>query len=550
MSRDEAIPIARPVSAHWAEAVQFLEQSVRAGCRDPHVYYMLAMGQKRLGKSAEARESLKRIAEPDANVHLQLGLLAYRERDFGEAEKCFTQSLQLDPSSYPAGYNLLLSRLSQGDIDACLTFLPQLSSLVPSAEEGRFLAALQGLLESLPNTDDGRSSDAGWTALVEITPRDELRLIELLGGLGQFPIAYPLLSRLADARPQSAAAQDAYLEVLLLQGKNLMDRCQWEEARTLLGPLGQKFAVKNDKTARATHVTLLNMLGCCSAMVQDFEMAVWYFTWALAKKGDDAFIHQNLALCYEWQGRNDHAERHWNSYLDLLPLSSGGKGVGESVPAPNLPNYHQVVAFEALIRLADNASKKEKWTYVLSCLQRALRLRPDDFDTLERVFHLCSQLKKTDEAKKALRRMRELRPSEPQFELLEFDLRDVRTVDDIDRLLGDVRRVLNKHANDMRIGDRATVIVNSLVPVLRRMCDQLTEQLNKVADQVRRLPSYQINWRTVREVLRELQDEYLKVRRLVGKCSQAVSSEETRRTLKDITQLIDRKLEMCQSIRG
>ena len=43
-------------------------------------------------------------------------------------------------------------------------------------------------------------------------------------------------------------------------------------------------------------------------------------------------------------------------------------------------------------------------------------------------------------------------------------------------------------------------------------------QVNKVVDQMRRLPSYQINWPTVRDIMRDLEDKYLFMRRVAQKC--------------------------------
>ena len=68
---------------------------------------------------------------------------------------------------------------------------------------------------------------------------------------------------------------------------------------------------------------------------------------------NDAWLHQNLALAYEFQDRLDQAEFHWSRYFDLLDSRT---------PAPPLPNYGDKLAFEGLNRLADVYTKKEKWT--------------------------------------------------------------------------------------------------------------------------------------------------------------------------------------------
>src|SRR5438046_67782 len=70
----------------WNKAAGLLEQAVRVGNRDAAAAYLLAMCYKRLGRTAAARTALSRIAEPDANVHLQRGLLAHADKDFALAE--------------------------------------------------------------------------------------------------------------------------------------------------------------------------------------------------------------------------------------------------------------------------------------------------------------------------------------------------------------------------------------------------------------------------------------------------------------------------------
>jgi hypothetical protein len=275
-------------------------------------------------------------------------------------------------------------------------------------------------------------------------------------------------------------------------------------------------------------------------MLQEFDQGVNYFKAAL-KTSETAWAHQNLALAYEWQGRLDLADTHWNRYFDLLDRRT---------PVPPLPNYLETLAFEGINRLAEVYTKKEKWNNALAYLQRAQRLRPQDPDVLERLFHLYNQLKRSEDARRTLKRLREVRPNDPQFELYELDVREVRTLDDIDRMLGDIRRTLQRHPGDVRVEERAQAMAGNVIPMLGRMCDQLTDQVNKIVDQMRRLPNYQINWPAVREVMRDLQDEFLRLRRIANKCLQLVSSDEHRRTIADLAQHIDRKIELCHSLGG
>src|SRR4029453_18500510 len=106
------------------------------------------------------------------------------------------------------------------------------------------------------------------------------------------------------------------------------------------------------------------------------------------------------------------------------------------------------------------------------------------------------------------------RPNDPQVELFELEVRDVRNVDDLDRLVVDVRRVLQKYQHDPRVEERVNAVVGSLAPLLERFAHQFTGQVNKVVDQMRRLPSYQINWPMVRDVMRDMEDKFLFLRRI------------------------------------
>jgi hypothetical protein len=80
------------------------------------------------------------------------------------------------------------------------------------------------------------------------------------------------------------------------------------------------------------------------------------------------------------------------------------------------------------------------------------------------------------------------------------------------------------------------------------LCDQLTGQLSKVHDQVRNLPNYQINWPAVHDVMRDLLREFQKLRRITHKCLPLVTHDEHRRIVRDLTEHIDRKIEICRSL--
>jgi Flp pilus assembly protein TadD len=537
----EEVIIAEPVDTHAEDAVPWLEQAFQANGKDPQVAYLLALAYKRLGKVAEARNTFRIIPHPDANVFLQLGVLSLREKQFAQAEQEFARAWQLDSAAYEAGYNLLLTRLALGQVEASRTLLPSLVERAAAPEERRFLELLQQLLVgSFPPGASTPSAEDELIPIVELpglTVAEEQRLLALLGSIESFEVAYPLLQTLGAARPGSPAVQEVIFETALVQGKRLVERCEWGTAARLLTPLARG-AGDNRSVARPTQVALLNLLGCCACLEQDFERGVKYFTALTRLAGGDPRAHQNLALAHEWQHEHDFADTSWNRFLDLLDRQV-------AVP-PGHPHYLDQLAFEANNHLAELYTRKEKWSSALTYLQRAHRLRPHDGELLERLFHLYHQLKRTEEARRVLQRLRGLRPNDPQLDLYELDLRETKTLDDIDRMLNEIGRVLKRYPNDLRVEERAVGMVGSVIPLMMRLCDQFTEQMNKIILQVRNLPNYQINWSAVREVMHELEDEFLKLRRITRLCLPLVTSDEHRRIVKELSGHIDRKIEDCR----
>src|SRR5262249_32630728 len=125
-----------------------------------------------------------------------------------------------------------------------------------------------------------------------------------------------------------------------------------------------------------------------------------------------------------------------------------------------------------------------------------------------------------------------------------------RTLEDLDRMLADIKRILARHPGDMRVEDRAVGMVANCVPLIGRKCDQLSQQLGHIAEQVRRLPNYQINWPVVHDEMHFLRHEFQKLRRLSNKCLALVTVEEQRRMIRDLNAHIDSKIEICISMGG
>jgi tetratricopeptide (TPR) repeat protein len=287
-------------------------------------------------------------------------------------------------------------------------------------------------------------------------------------------------------------------------------------------------------------VALLNLLGVCAAQTQDYDSAVTHFSQALKLAGDDARLHQNLALTYELEGSLQQADPHWNRFFEL---------VTQRVPAPeDVPGYPEKLAYEGLNRLAGRYADKEKWSGAIGYMQRAVQLRPNDVEALERIFTLYNQAKRQGDARKVLEQMRQIRPGEPQYELYELDLIEVKGLNDLEKMLNEIDKIRKRHPGDARVEERAVSMVSNIIPIMGNLCDSLTDQMGKVVDQIKSLPNYQINWSAVREVMRDLLKEFQKLRRITGKCLPLVASDEHKRIVRDLADHIDKKMEACKSM--
>lgn len=537
----------------WNEAVRLLEQAQRAGGQDPNVHYLLALSCRKLGRNAEARQHLAKIGQPDASVFMQRGLLSFQEKDYPRAAEEFALAWEKNPASYAAGYDLFLARLYSGEFEACRTTLAPLIPLAPSDAERRFLTLLRALFLGVGPNPPPEAQEAP-KLLGSMTADEEARLLEVFAGLGRFDVAYQLLSRLVAVRSSSPQAFAVYFGAVLVQAKQLLEKNLWEDTKLLLTPLRRRIEGYRIAIDPYCLIALYQMLGVCNAMLQEFEQAASWFRLAQEIAARDAstgsrsvspqgvplaaWIEQNVALAMEWLERADQAETHWLRYVDLLE-----KNQAASRPSDYLP----ILAFECLVRLADQAQKKERWSLTLEHLQRAHRLRPSDYETLERMFNLFTQLKRHDEARRVLARMRDVRPNDPQVDLFEVEARDVRSIADVDRALNDLKRLSQKHPSDAGVSVRIRTALQRLFQALERFADQNTSQVNRVVDQMRRLPSYQVNWPVVRDVMRDLEDQFADLRDAASKMS-AIATDDVRRDLQRLIAHCDRKMDQCRTL--
>ncbi len=546
------------IKPRWDDAARLLEQATRAGVQDAGALMLQALAYKHLGRTGEARQTLTRLNHPDADVLTQRGLLAFKDKEYAVAADDFQAALTHDPTKFAAAYNLFLARLWDNKLDLARNALAGARNLAPDDAERRFLDLVLVLMHMLPG---GTPPTEAGAMLSNLTDDEEQRLLDLFVGLGRFEVAYPLLSRLVACRPTSTRAFQEFFGAVLVQAKSFLDRNQWEEAKILLAPVRRRIDQHRAALDPFLLIALYQMLGVCASMLQDFDQAVTWFRLAHeicsqqpgSKPGPDqvarffspqgvpqlAAIEQNLALLHDWLNKPQQAEVHWKRYIELLEAN---------IPNSRPSDHLSILAFECVHRLAENVQKVERWQDAIELLQRAHRLRPTDYDTLEKLFNLFSQQRRTDEARKILRRMREVRPNDPQVELFELDVREVRSVEEIEPILQDLRRVSQKFPGDLRVDERTKSILYQLIPAMERFAEQFNAQVKKVVEQMRRLPSYQVNWPVVRDVMRDLEDNYSQLRRSAQRMMTLALADDQRRDLQRLIAHCDRKIDQCSSL--
>src|SRR5262245_59607837 len=169
--------------SRFEAAAAVLEKAAQSASADPNVLYLLFLAYKRQGKVTEARNALRKVQKPDANVILQMGLLSLEENHLAQAEEEFARAWSLDPNSFEICYNLLLTQLTLGKADDCLELTPRAIELLDQrgspgghlVEDRRFLQVLGALLRTCQ-----KGSNRPDPLLAELTPNDEQRLLKVV----------------------------------------------------------------------------------------------------------------------------------------------------------------------------------------------------------------------------------------------------------------------------------------------------------------------------------------------------------------------------------
>jgi len=511
------------------QATDFLEQALSAGCQDPNVTVLLARAFRRQGKFRQARKVLQAVPAPNANVLLQLGLLSLAEGQMAQAEGEFAGAREQAPQSYEICHNLFFTRLSLGHVESALPLLTEMIELAPDSEDRRCYEYLRDLLQA-GRPDPGPAPSS---RLREMTAEDEERLLMQICTLGDLDLVDRLLLELAHSRSGSPAVREAYFDTVLLRAKTLCDHGEWDKAeRLLLAHAGE--------TSGAKRIAFLNLLGCCACLCQNFLEAVQHFKSALRLCNSDPCIEQNLALAYEWHGQWDQAAAHWDLYV---------KQIDREPPNGSAPmNYEDQRVFSAVDRLARICTEKERWSVALLYAQHAARLRPGDPHPLERLIRLYNHSRRPKDARPILERLRQLRPDDPLNDLLEMELIDTRGLDGIERFVVHLERMLKRRPDDMHAEVRVLSVIEEAVQLQGQAYRQLAERLTKIVRQVDQLPGYQIDWSAVHDAAVDLHNDFIKLRRIGGRCLPLLRDERQRRVLREQAERIERRLKQCQEL--
>src|SRR5262249_2105666 len=148
------------------------------------------------------RRVLQNVARTDSGIAFQVGLLSLEEKRLSQAEEDFARAWAAKPDCFEAGYNLLMTRLSLGELEQTKNILPQVIELAPDQSHQDFLTMIGRVIRncSSDHLENGEAS-----TLADISPEEEQRILELLQSLGNPGFAAQALSVLARQQPDNTA---------------------------------------------------------------------------------------------------------------------------------------------------------------------------------------------------------------------------------------------------------------------------------------------------------------------------------------------------------
>jgi hypothetical protein len=138
----------------------------------------------------------------------------------------------------------------------------------------------------------------------------------------------------------------------------------------------------------------------------------------------------------------------------------------------------------------------------------------------------------------------------PFLDLYELDLINTRHLEGLERYFAGLERLLKRHPDEDELEGQIWSRAGSLIPGMWRHAEQLGEQVNQVAAEVRQLPSYQVDWPEVHRVARRLHADLGRLQLLGEKSAAMLRDEEQRRTLRELNLYIEQKTARCMSLGG
>lgn len=214
--------------------------------------------------------------------------------------------------------------------------------------------------------------------------------------------------------------------------------------------------------------------------------------------------------------------------------------------APGEKGYCDHLAFQSRLRLATLYYDRERWSSAIVYFEQASKLRPDDVSTLEKLLTCYTQAGCREEARHTLRRLRKVRPDDPQLEFSELELTEVRDPADLEDLLEGYAQLRKEHPDDAQVVSRGADLLSQVGRLLEGLTDQLVARLVSMQEEVRRIGRRQIDWERVDEAVERLLREFRKLKRLTVRCHSLADRASQKENLQALLDRIDRKIAVCR----
>ena len=223
-------------------------------------------------------------------------------------------------------------------------------------------------------------------------------------------------------------------------------------------------------------IAILNMLGACAAMMQEFERGLTFnrpqeaFQRDFSAAGpppDRQTLPQLAGHLPRGLARAEHRARQRMAGPARSGRDSTGIATSTIWSTTSRVRCRRITCRPSLLRAAagwPTCCRARSAGPAPHFLQRAHRIRPGrlrDAGTALPHVHAAQAHRRGPQD---LRRLREVRPNDPQAELFELEVREVRKLDEVDALLSDLRRIAQRFPNDARVEEPRAALVNNVVP--------------------------------------------------------------------------------------